>query len=48
MYFSGVPRGDWPKAMDIRMTTQPKESAISASTEFGGGGAGQKESPPGY
>ena len=43
----GMWRSDWPKAVDARLTTQPEESVISASSESRGGGAGQKESPLG-
>ena len=33
MYFSGVPRGDWPQVVDARPPTQPEEGAISISSE---------------
>ena len=33
MYFSGVPRGDWPQAVDARPPTQPEEGAVSISSE---------------
>ena len=46
MYFSDVPRGDWPPAVDARPPAQPKESSISVSSEFGGMDAGQTESAP--
>ena len=46
-YFLGMPRSDWPKAVDARPTIQPEEGAISASFESEGEGAGRKESPPG-
>ena len=45
MYFSGVPRGDWPQAVDAQPPTQPKESAISTSSESRGTDAGQMKSP---
>ena len=46
MYFSGMPRSDWLKAVDAWPATQPKEGAISASSESKGVDAGQMESPP--
>ena len=45
-YFSGMPRRDWPKAVDARRTTQPEEGAISASSESEDEGASWKEGPP--
>ena len=33
MYFSSVPRGDWPQAVDARPLTQPEEGAISILSE---------------
>ena len=39
-------RSDWPEAVDARLTTQPKEGAVSTSSESRDEGAGQKESPP--
>jgi hypothetical protein len=45
-YFLGMPRSDWPEAVDARPTTQLEEGAVSTSSEFGGKGAGQKEPPP--
>ena len=45
-YFSGVPRSDWPKAVDARPTTQPEEGAVSASSNFELKGVGQTESLP--
>ena len=41
-----MPRSDWPKAVDARLTTHPKKGAVSTSSESGGEGAGQKECPP--
>ena len=47
MYFSGVPRGDWPRGVDARPSARPKEDAVSASSESGGTNAGRtKRSPP--
>lgn len=45
MYFSGVPRGDWPQAVDAQSPTQPEEGVISVSSESEGTNAGQMESP---
>ena len=44
MYFSGMPRSDWPKTVDARPTTQPEEGAVSASLESGGVDASWTES----
>ena len=33
MYFLGVPRGDWPPAVDARPPTQPEEENIDISSE---------------
>ena len=33
MYFSGVPRGDWPQAVDARPPTYPEEGAANISSE---------------
>ena len=46
MYFSGVPRGDWPQAVDARPPSRPEEDATSASLESEGADAGQAESTP--
>ena len=46
VYFSGMPRGDWPQALDARPPAQPEEGAVSASSESGGMDAGRTESPP--
>ena len=45
MHFSGVPRSDWPQAVDARPPTQPKEGVISVSSESGGVDASRTESP---
>ena len=45
MYFSGVPRGDWPQAVDARPPTQPKEGDVSILSESRGTDVGQTESP---
>ncbi|XP_066314088.1 secreted RxLR effector protein 161-like [Miscanthus floridulus] len=41
-YFSGVPRSDWPKAVDAWPTTQLEEGAVSTSSESKGEGGGCK------
>ena len=46
VYLSGVPRGDWPPAVDARPLAQPKESSIGVSSELGGMDVGWMESPP--
>ena len=46
MYFSSVPKGDWPLAVDARPPAQPEESSVGVSSESGGLDAGQTESPP--
>ena len=46
MYFSSVPRADWPPAVDARPPPQPEESSVSISSEFGGVDIDQVESPP--
>ena len=46
MYFSGVPRGDWPPAVDARPLAQPEESSVGVSSESRGMDVGQTESPP--
>ena len=33
MYFSGMPRSDWPKGVDARPLPQPEEETISISSE---------------
>ena len=45
-YFSSMLRSDWLEAVDARPTTQLEEGAVNTSSESGGEGAGQKESPP--
>ena len=37
MYFSGVPRVEWPRGVDTRPSAQPKEDAASALSESGDG-----------
>ena len=44
MYFSSVPKGDWPPAVDARPPTQPEGSAIGVSSESGGTDVGRTES----
>ena len=46
VYFSGVPRSDWPPTVDARPLAQPKESSVGISTESGGIDVGRTESPP--
>jgi len=46
VYFSGVPRGDWPREVDARPPARPKEDAASALSEFRGTNAGRTESLP--
>jgi len=46
VYFFGMPRSDWPKAVGARPTTQLEEGAISTSSETEGAEAGRTESPP--
>ena len=46
MYFSGVPKGDWPLTVDARPLAQPEESFIGVSSESRGMDAGRMESPP--
>ena len=42
----GVPRGDWPQAVDARPPTQPEEGAVGVSSESKGMDAGRTESSP--
>ena len=42
----GVPRGDWPQAVDAWSLMQPEGGAISASSESGGADAGRTKSTP--
>ena len=46
MYFSSMPRGDWPRGVDARPPTQPEEDDASASSESRGTDAGRTESLP--
>ena len=46
MYFSSMPRGDWPIGVDARPLARPEEDAASASSEFRGTNAGRTESSP--
>ena len=46
MYFSGMPRSDWPPTVDARPPAQPEESVVGVSSESGGTDAGQMESSP--
>ena len=46
VYFSSVPRGDWPLAVDARPLAQPEGSSIGVSSETGSMDVGWTESPP--
>ena len=46
MYFSSVPKGNWPPAMDAQPPTQPEGSAIGVSSDSGGVDVGRAESSP--
>ena len=46
IYFSGMPRGDWPSTMDARPLAQPEESSVGVSSESRGMDVGRMESPP--
>ena len=46
VYFSGVPKNDWPPAVDARPPAQPEESSVGVSSEPGGMDVGRAESPP--
>ena len=46
MYFSSVPKGNWPPAVDARPSTQPDGSAIGVSSDSGGTDVGRTESSP--
>ena len=46
MYFSSVPRGDWPRGVDAQPPTQPKEDDASSASESSGTNAGRMESLP--
>ena len=46
VYFSGVPRGDWPPAVDARPLGQPEESSIVVSSNSGDMDVGRTKSPP--
>ena len=45
MYFSGVPRVDWLRGVDVRRSAQSEEDAASTS-ESEGADAGQTENSP--
>ena len=44
MYFSTVPKGNWPPAVDARPPTQPEGSAIGVSSDSGGTDVGRTKS----
>jgi len=46
VYFSGVPKNNWPPAVDARPPAQPEESSIGISSESGSMDVGRTESPP--
>ena len=46
MYFSSVPRNDWPPSVDARRPVQIEESSVDVSSESGGMDTGRTESPP--
>ena len=46
MYFSGIPRVDWPRGVDVRRSARSKEDVASTSSEFGGTDAGRTENSP--
>ena len=46
MYFSGVPRNDWPPSVDARRPVQIEESSIGVSSESRGMDTSRTESPP--
>ena len=46
MYFSGLPRGDWPPAVDARLPAQLEGSSIGVSSESRSTDVGRTESPP--
>ena len=46
MYFSSVPKGNWPPAVDARPPTQPKGIAIGVSLDSRGTDVGRTESSP--
>ena len=46
MYFSGVPRNDWPPSVDARRPIQIEESSVGVSSESRGMDTGRTESPP--
>ena len=46
MYFSDMPRGDWPRGVDARPPARSKEDADSTSLESRGTDAGRTETSP--
>ena len=46
MYFSGVPRVDWLRGVDVRRLARSEEDAASTSSESEGTNAGQTEASP--
>ena len=46
MYFSSVPRGDWPRGVDAEPQARPKEDAASTPSESRGTNAGRTKSSP--
>ena len=47
MYFLGVPRADWPPAVDARPIVQPEESSLGISSESKDTDVDRTVSPPG-
>ena len=46
MYFSNVPRADWPRGVDAQPPARPEEDAASASLESRGTDACRMKSSP--
>ena len=46
MYFSGIPRVDWPRGVDVRRSARSEEDAASTSSESRGTDAGRTETSP--
>ena len=46
MYFSGVPRADWPPVVDTRPIVQSKESSVGVSSDSRDTNVDRTASPP--
>ena len=46
MYFSGVPRVDWPRGVDAQRSARSKEDVATTSSESEGADAGRTETLP--